>query len=91
MENLSASGSRVAELWTGSSRGGDSMQLCWMLSVSQKGNSSHKVSSLHKDVLEEGQFSIPTHHLQRSEALLAGIENLTFSDLCAERCRQFEY
>lgn len=67
------------------------MQLCWMLSVSQKGNSSHTVSSLHKDVLEEGQFSIPTDHLQRSETLFVGIANLTFSNLYAERCRQFEY
>lgn len=82
-ENIFASGFCVAELWTGSSRAGDSMQLCWMLSVSQKGNFSHKISSLHKDVLEEGQFSIPTDHLQRSETLLA--------DLCSERCRQFEY
>lgn len=49
------------------------MQLCWMLSASKKLSSSHKVSSLHKDVLEEGQFSIPTDHLQRSDTLLAGL------------------
>lgn len=45
------------------------MQLCWMASASQKGNSLYKISSLNNAaslVLENGQFSMPTDHLQLS-------------------------
>lgn len=97
VQNLPTSGFCVTEPWTGTSTRGFSMQLCWMVSASQKGNSSYKISSFTQCCFPCA-LKGPVQYAHRSPTNILNIAywlvemtSLTFNDLCSDRCQQFEY